>query len=49
MTAELTEGTSWVVSSNGGSVTLSACADVEITDVRPATPQDGDAFTPAQD
>jgi hypothetical protein len=35
MTAELTEGTYWVVSSNGGTVVLSACTDVEITDVRP--------------
>jgi hypothetical protein len=49
MTTELTEGDYWVVSSNGGSVTLSVCADVEITDVRPATAQNGDAFTPADD
>ena len=46
MTAELTEGSYWVVSSNGGVVTLSACAEVEITDVRPATPGKGDAFAP---
>ena len=48
MTTELTDGSYWVVSSNGGVVTLSACADVEITDVRPATPRNGDAFAPGQ-
>jgi hypothetical protein len=41
----LAAGSYWLVSSDGGRITLHTCPDVEITHVRPATGDRGGSFT----